>query len=334
LRTGITTKKSQLEIQIQQIQLRLIQFDAQIRAIERQIKAETERYKLTVASNEAQLSLSQRNYQDKQVTTTAAVREAEANLSSSENEWQKAQAQLKSSQADFKYNEAALQSAITKRSRYQRVAKLGALSQDQIEEAELAVQQQQQKVQAQQATVEAQQKTVEQLLQNIKAAEAKLQTAKTNLNPSNAEVAIASENIAREKATGEAAIALLNRERESLIQRKIELNQQLEQDKRELQQIAIYLRQTTITATTDGIIARLNLRNPGQVVRLGEEIAQIVPSDNPLAIEATVPPSEISKLKTGQQAQMQVSACPYPDYGTLSGVVSQISADTFTAVFS
>jgi multidrug efflux pump subunit AcrA (membrane-fusion protein) len=62
---------------------------------------------------------------------------------------------------------------------------------------------------------------------------------------------------------------------------------------------------------------------------LGEEIAQIVPSDNPLAIEATVSPSEISKLKTGQQAKMQVSACPYPDYGTLDGLVSQISADTF-----
>ncbi len=35
-----------------------------------------------------------------------------------------------------------------------------------------------------------------------------------------------------------------------------------------------------------------------------------------------------NKLKQGQNVQMRVSACPYPDYGTLKGVVSQISADT------
>ena len=28
---------------------------------------------------------------------------------------------------------------------------------------------------------------------------------------------------------------------------------------------------------------------------------------------------------------MRISACPYPDYGTLSGVVSKISPDAFTA---
>jgi multidrug efflux pump subunit AcrA (membrane-fusion protein) len=37
---------------------------------------------------------------------------------------------------------------------------------------------------------------------------------------------------------------------------------------------------------------------------------------------------DISKLELDQHVKMRVSACPYPDYGTLSGVVSRISKDT------
>ncbi len=324
----VKTKQDRLEIKIQQLQLQLTQFDTQFREIDRQILAETERYQRSIAADRSKLILSQRNYQDKQITTTAAVREAQANIRSAQNEWQKAQAQLKSVQADYRSSQASLQSAYTKQLRYQKVVKLGAISQDQFEEAKLAFQQQQQKVQSQQGAIEAQQQTIAQLQQNIQAAQAKLQSLQANLNPSNAEVSIASENIAQDRAIGESAIAVLNREKESLLQNKSELTRQLAQDNRELQQVVLNLRQGTITATEDGIIAKLNLRNPGQVVRLGEEIAQIVPSNNPLAIEATVTPSEIRKIKTGQRVQMQVSACPYPDFGTLGGVVSQISADT------
>jgi multidrug efflux pump subunit AcrA (membrane-fusion protein) len=324
----VKTKQDRLEIKIQQLQLQLTQFDTQMREIDRQILAEVEHYKRSVSADRSKLILSQRNYQDKQITTTAAVLEAEANIRSTQNEWHKAQAQLKSVQADYRSSQASLQSAYTKQFRYQKVAKLGAISQDQFEEAKLAFQQQQQKVQAQQGTIEAQQQAIAQLQQNIQAAQAKLQSLQANLNPTNAEVSIASENIAQDRATGEAAIAVLNREKQSLLQNKSELTRQLAQDRRELQQVVLNLRQGKITATVDGIIAKLNLRNPGQVVRLGEEIAQIVPSHNPLAIEATVTPAEIGKIKTGQRVQMQVSACPYPNYGTLGGVVSQISADT------
>jgi HlyD family secretion protein len=36
----------------------------------------------------------------------------------------------------------------------------------------------------------------------------------------------------------------------------------------------------------------------------------------------------VNKLAKGQEVQMRVSACPYPDYGILKGVVNQISEDT------
>ncbi len=282
----LQTKKSQLQSSIQQAQLQLVQINAQISAINRQLKAETDRNNRSITAAQAQLSGRRRDYQDKQMTAIAEVKEAEAN---------------------FKSTVAALNAARSKRDRYQPIAEIGALSKNQLEQAQLEVQQQQQAVEA---------------------ARAKVQRVQAALNPSNAEVAIASEQIAQAKAAAEVNKATLDKDRLILLQQRIEIQQQLDRDTRELQQVETDLSQTVITATANGIVSKLNLRNPGQTVRPGEEIAEIVPSEASLEIKAAVTTEDKSKLKLGQNVQMRVSACPYPDYGTLKGKVSQISADT------
>jgi HlyD family type I secretion membrane fusion protein len=286
----LQTKKSQLESNIGQSRLQLFQINAQINAINSQVLAETERLNRVIAAAEAELSDHSRNYQDKLITTATDVEEANANV---------------------KAADAILKAAQSKRNRYETVAKAGALSQDQFEEAQLAVRQQEQALQA---------------------AKAKLQNVQTALNPSNAQVAIAYNRIAQEEATGKASIATLDKERQALIQQRIEIQKQLERDTRELQQINIDLSQTIITATADGIVSKLNLRNSGQTVPAGEQIAQIVPSDAPLEVKAAVALQDKNKLKQGQTVQMRVSACPYPDYGTLKGKVKTISPDAIAPV--
>lgn len=324
----LQTQKSQLQSQNQQAILQLTQLNAQIRAIDTQIFAETNRANRAVASAQAELSRRQREYRDRQISTLTEVQEAQANFKSSQNEWQRARAELKSAEANLRSAEASLKVARKRRARYEKVARAGALSQDRLEEAQIAVAQQEQAVEIQKATIEAQKQTIEQRQQAVRASIARLQRAKTTLNPTQAEVAIASERVAQEKATGEAASAALRREREALLQQRIAIQKQLERDERQLEQIEIDLRNMTISATADGIVARLNLRNSGQTVRSGQEIVQLVPQNTPLAIKAAVSPSDISSVKVGQQVQMQVSACPYPDYGTLPGTVSKISPDT------
>ncbi|MEH2378315.1 MAG: HlyD family efflux transporter periplasmic adaptor subunit [Nostoc sp.] len=283
----LQTKKSQLESSIGQTKLQLVQINAQIHALNNQIAAQTDSSNRTVAGAEAELSSRKRDYQDKRITTVSDVQEASANVRAAT---------------------AGLSAAQTKRNRYESVAKIGALSQDQFEEAQLAVRQQ------------------EQLLE---AAKAKLQSLQAALNPTSAEIAIAQERIAQEKATGQASIATLDKERNALIQQRIETQKQFEHDDRELKQANIELKETIISATADGVISKLNLRNPGQTLRPGEEIAQIVPTSAPLVIKAVVGTEDKSKLKPGQNVQMRVSACPYPDYGTLQGKVKSISPDAF-----
>ena len=281
----LQTQKSQLQANIQQTQLQLLQINAQISALNNQILAETDRRHRAMASAEAELRSRRRDYQDQQANTSAKVIEAEANLRSVE---------------------AALNSARSKRDRYQTIADTGAISKERFEEAQLAVEQQEQAAEV---------------------AQAQLQQAQTALNPSDAAVAIAAERIAQEYATGTATLAALNKDREALIQQRIQVQNQLDRDTHELQQVEFDLGKTTVTATTDGVIAKLNLRNSGQIVRPGEEIAQIAPSNTELVVKTLVSAQSIGKVEIGQMSQIRVSACPYPDYGTLKGKVSLISPD-------
>jgi multidrug efflux pump subunit AcrA (membrane-fusion protein) len=323
----LQTKKSQLQTSISQAKLQLVQINAQIHALNNQIKAETERLKRLIASAEAELTGRTRTYQDKKATTVTEYQEADANVRIAQKELHTGREQLKSAQSNLGATQATLLTAMSKRNRYATIAKQGALSLDQFEEAKLAVKQQEQAVQAQKATVAAQGQTIEKLKQAVEAAIAKRQGVEVSLNPSNTEVIIATERIAQEKASGEVNKATLEKEQKALIKQRIEIQQTIERDARELQQVETDLSQTTVTATSDGIVSKLNLRNPGQTVRAGEEIVQIVPSDAPIFVKAAVASEDKSKLKIGQKVQMRVSACPYPDYGTLSGKVKTISPD-------
>ena len=327
----LQNQKIQIETSIQQAQLQLTLIEAQINALESQIQAENDKIARSVASAKAQLESRQREYQDRLVTTVADVEEAEANLKQTEEELQEAQAKLKSAQANLGSINAALDAARSKRDRYQPIAELGALSQDKLEEARLDVQQQKQLAVAQRAIIEAQQQRIERLQQGVKAAFARSKRVQTALNPSNAVVEIASETIAHQQATGKVILATLNKERQALIQQKTVINKILFSDHSALQQSELNFKKTKIIATADGIIAKLNLRNPGQTVRVGEEIAQIVPSNSAMEIKAQIKTQDIGKVRLEQPVDIRISACPYPDYGTVSGKVSKISPDAFTS---
>lgn len=323
----LQTKKSQLQTNIQQAKLQLSQLDAQLGALDGQIAAETERNQRSIAAAQAELERNQRELQDKQTTTNAQVQEASANFRQAQQELQKARSQLKSAQAQLKSIQAALQAAQAKQERYQPLAKSGSISIEQFQEAKLAVEQQQQQLASQTAIVEGQQEAIKQQQEAVAAASARLKAAQTAINPSGATVAISKEEIARETATGKATLARLNQEREQLRQRQGEINNQLRQDMQELQQIQREIAATMIRAAAAGTIQELNLRNPQQVLRPGDVIAQIAPSESPLIIKALVPSEDIPKVKTGQSVDLRLAGCYYTDYGTLPGKVSAISPD-------
>jgi len=348
------TKKSQLQGNIQQNQLQLRQILAQVNATDERIAAENWGMERAIASAEADLSRNQQEYRERKLTTVAEVEAAAANFQLAQLERQKAQEELQKEQtyllkiaANLTATEASLKAAISKHNRYQPLRESGAISLDLLEETERAVEQQEQAVvgekaafKVQQQAIESQRKTVEKQQQAVEVAVAKLKVVQAALNPSAAPVAIASERIPQEKAKGEAGLAMLKKEREALIQSRHEIQNQINRDLQELQQIGIELKKTIITAPADGTILKLELRNSGQVVRPGESIAHIAPSKASLVIKARVAVQDIGHVRvckeekvsdcTQGKAQLQVSAYPYPDYGTLKGAVRAITPDAIT----
>jgi len=89
------------------------------------------------------------------------------------------------------------------------------------------------------------------------------------------------------------------------------------------------LDRTVITAPMRGIVNNMAITTIGGVVRPGEEIFQIIPLDEELFIEARVKPADIANVVPGQSATVKLSAYDYTIYGSLSGEVQVISADTF-----
>jgi multidrug efflux pump subunit AcrA (membrane-fusion protein) len=168
---------------------------------------------------------------------------------------------------------------------------------------------------------------LEEKAQAMTVAQTNLEKSKTAVNPSHATVTMASERIQQEQARGEAILAALKKERETLLQQRLEFQRQLDSTRKQLQQVELDLNKTVIRAPIMGTVLQLNLRNPGQVVQPSEAIAQIAPLNAPIMIKAQVPSQDIDKVKTGQKVQMQVSACPYPDFGTLKGTVKTVAPD-------
>lgn len=85
---------------------------------------------------------------------------------------------------------------------------------------------------------------------------------------------------------------------------------------------------TDIRSPVNGTIKDFKINTVGGVVRAGDPIAEIVPVDDNLLVEAKIRPSDIARLRPGMPAMVKITAYDFTIYGGLKGEVSDISADT------
>ena len=88
------------------------------------------------------------------------------------------------------------------------------------------------------------------------------------------------------------------------------------------------LAQTVLTAPVDGVVKYLRVTTVGGVLRAGDEIMQISPTDGESLLELKVNPADIGQLQTGMRANIRLDAYDYAIYGTLTGELVYISSDT------
>ena len=88
------------------------------------------------------------------------------------------------------------------------------------------------------------------------------------------------------------------------------------------------LKRTTLRAPVDGTIKTLNVHTVGGVIRPGETVIEIVPVDDMLLIEVSLPPQDVGFVQLGQTAQIRLASADATRLGKLDGKVIHISPDS------
>ncbi len=85
---------------------------------------------------------------------------------------------------------------------------------------------------------------------------------------------------------------------------------------------------TLVRSPMKGIVQKLYVHTVGGVIKPGENIVEVVPSDQTLLVEVKIKPSDIAFIYGGQKAIVKFTAYDFSIYGGLQGKVVLISADT------
>ena len=85
---------------------------------------------------------------------------------------------------------------------------------------------------------------------------------------------------------------------------------------------------TVVQSPMKGVVQKLFVHTIGGVIQPGQEIMEIVPSDQALLVEVKIKPSDIAFIYFGQRAIVKFSAYDFAIYGGLDGEVVYIGADT------
>ena len=85
-----------------------------------------------------------------------------------------------------------------------------------------------------------------------------------------------------------------------------------------------------VRAPVDGVVKRVLVTTEGEVVKPGDTIVEIVPSNDDLFIEVRIRPQDIGFIRKGQEASVRLTAYDSSIYGAMIGRVERVGADTIT----
>lgn len=124
--------------------------------------------------------------------------------------------------------------------------------------------------------------------------------------------------------------AVRNRYLEEARQEATKLAEDISSSRYSLEERQSVLGHTVLTAPGAGVVKYMKVTTLGGVLRAGDELMQISPTEDDLVFEVKVNPADIGQLRSGLPASVKLDAFDYSVYGTLQGTLSYISSDTLT----
>lgn len=133
-----------------------------------------------------------------------------------------------------------------------------------------------------------------------------------------------------EEATGEAELELARHERGLVA----EVTEQLRQVQAKLATLAPKIaaaadmvERTRVTAPATGAVVGLTVFTEGGVVQPGARLMDVVPSDNPLVVDARLKVTDINDVASGQPADVRLVSVNRNERPQLRGEITMVSAD-------
>lgn len=85
-----------------------------------------------------------------------------------------------------------------------------------------------------------------------------------------------------------------------------------------------------VKSPINGTVKRLSVNTTGAVIMPGGVVAEVVPDEETLFVEAQLAPKDRAFIRPGQEAVVKFTAYEYAVYGSLSGSIESITPDTIT----
>lgn len=119
--------------------------------------------------------------------------------------------------------------------------------------------------------------------------------------------------------------------RESVESRLREARLSKEETAQRLRRLADSLERTVIRSPVEGVVKTMHVTTLGGVIRPGAAVADIVPSEDRLIIEARLSIRDIGYVRPGQKASVRLASSEAAVYGKIDGVVIHVAPDTTAA---
>ena len=106
------------------------------------------------------------------------------------------------------------------------------------------------------------------------------------------------------------------------------LEDELSSQRYKLEERRSVLEHTDLIAPVAGIVKYLRVNTIGGVLRGGDELMQISPTESDMVIEAKINPVDIGQLELGLPVLVKLDAFDFSVYGMLTGKLTYLSSDT------
>jgi hemolysin D len=292
------------------------------------VKLESKTNSAIIASESMAQTSSIALAKEKALTTQRLLQKQQAEIAGYQARKQSVAPLSNTAQEALRGMERQVKSSQERVNRLNSLSETGAISKEQVYQAEKELRE------AQQRVIQAQLQEINNANSQIFEADKSLQDIEARITENRGNYASAAKDVERlqaefsqKQAQGE---KLLIESQQKIKQLELEIAQlegQMADARNQLLSAQAKLRYNYLRSPIDGVVSVIDLQNVGEVVQPGKTVAEIAPKGAPLVLSAKVPNREAGFIKKDMPVKVKLDAYPYQDYGVISGKVTSVSAD-------